>query len=171
MKSRELNVVCRVSKTRKLGVEDDKMEDRCMELIVRGVCVREKQLLLCRNKEKGHLFLPGGHIEGGEGAVEALVREIREEAGYTCTVGRFLGAAETRFSQDGITVCELNLVFALQLNDDGTTSPPPSAESHIEFVWQPLDDVPTTMLPPVLAARIQGWVDGTDRDCFISMSD
>lgn len=147
------------------------MENVCTELIARGVCVREKQLLLCRNKEKGHLFLPGGHIECGEGAVEALVREIREETGYTSTVGRFLGAAETRFSQGGITVCELNLVFALQLNDEGTTTPPVSIESYIEFVWQPLDAVSTTMLPPVLAARIQGWVDGTDRDCFISMSD
>ena len=147
------------------------MEDIRIELIVRGVCVREEQLLLCRSKRKGHLFLPGGHIERGEGAVEALVREIREEIGCVCTVGRFLGVAETRFSQDDAIVCELNLVFVFRLNDDGAVTPPPSAEPHIEFIWQPLDVVATTMLPPALAIHLQGWLDGTDSDRFISMTD
>lgn len=147
------------------------MEAIRTELIVRGVCVCEGKLLLCRNREKGHLFLPGGHIEPGEGSVEALNREIWEEMGCACTVGRFLGAAESRFRQDGSTVCELNLVFVFQLDDDGATAPPPSAEPHLAFVWQPLDDIIATMLPPALASRLQGWLDETDPDRFISMSD
>lgn len=147
------------------------MEDVRTELIVRGVCVREGKVLLCRNRKKGYVFLPGGHIESGEGAIEALNREIREEMGCSSTVGRFLGAAESRFSQDGATVCELNLVFVFQLDDDGATAPPPSVEPHIAFVWQPLNEIAATMLPPALAHRLQGWVEGTDLDRFISMSD
>ena len=35
----------------------------------------------------GRRYLPGGRIEEGEGAKEALVREIAEECGWTAAVG------------------------------------------------------------------------------------
>ncbi|MDR0399326.1 MAG: NUDIX hydrolase [Treponema sp.] len=51
-----------------------------------GCVIRGKQgiLLLVRGKEpaRGKLDLPGGFVDPGEGALEGLVRELREEIGW-----------------------------------------------------------------------------------------
>jgi 8-oxo-dGTP pyrophosphatase MutT (NUDIX family) len=52
-----------------------------------GCVIRTKKgiLLLVRGKEpaKGKLDLPGGFVDPGEGVLEGLVRELREEIGWT----------------------------------------------------------------------------------------
>ncbi len=147
------------------------MNTNPMELIVRGVCIRQGMLLLCRNRKVGNVFLPGGHVESGESAVDALKREIREEMALEGAADRFLGVAESRFVQNGVEKCELNLVFAASIACGGVSTPPRSAEAHIEFFWCPLAQVPESgMQPSSLAARLQGWLDGTDAVRFISMN-
>jgi 8-oxo-dGTP pyrophosphatase MutT (NUDIX family) len=49
--------------------------------VIRG---KEGLLLLIRGKEpaKGRLDLPGGFVDPGEGALEGLARELREEIGW-----------------------------------------------------------------------------------------
>ena len=140
------------------------------EFIVRAVCVCEGNLLLCRNIKARNVYLPGGHVESGEGAVTAIRREVREEMGLEAIPGRFLGAAENRFLQKGVEVAELNLVFVVDIAGVGVDTLPRGLEGHIEFFWHPLADVETSGLRPVaLACRLQGWFDGTDPDRFIPM--
>lgn len=43
----------------------------------------EKKVLLAQAIGEKNTFLPGGHIEFGESAKDALVREIEEELGLT----------------------------------------------------------------------------------------
>ena len=140
------------------------------EFIVRAVCVCEGHLLLCRHITARNVYLPGGHIESGEGAIAAIRREVREEMGLEAIPGRFLGAAENRFLQKGVEVTELNLVFAVDMAGVSVDTPPRGLEGHIEFFWHPLADVETSGLrPATLACRLQGWLDGTDSDRFIPM--
>ncbi len=147
------------------------MNESPLELIVRGVCIHEGMLLLCRNRKVGNVFLPGGHIEPGESAVDALQREIREELAVESTAGRFLGAAESRFVQKGVEVCELNLVFIAHIACGEVSTRPQSVETHIEFFWCPLAQVKESgMLPSSLAVRLQGWIDGSDAVRFIPMN-
>lgn len=45
------------------------------------ICQRVGLVLLVRDRGKKAFSLPGGRIEGGEGVLEAAVRELREELG------------------------------------------------------------------------------------------
>ncbi|MGI6749640.1 MAG: NUDIX domain-containing protein [Atribacter sp.] len=47
------------------------MNENPVELIVRGVCVLDGMVLLCRNRKAGNVYLPGGHLEPGEGLAQA----------------------------------------------------------------------------------------------------
>ena len=145
------------------------MNENALELIVRGVCVVDGQILLCRNRRHGNVYLPGGHLEAGESLEQALAREIREETGHPAGPPRFLGVAENRFTQNGVAMAEINFVFAVAIPGLCAGSPPPSCESHIEFLWWPLTDATRSgLLPSELAERLQGWFDDSDSRRFIA---
>jgi 8-oxo-dGTP pyrophosphatase MutT (NUDIX family) len=50
-----------------------------------------QRLLLTRRADNGLWCLPGGHMEPGESAAEACVREVREETGLEVRVSRLIG--------------------------------------------------------------------------------
>jgi len=54
-------------------------------VLVHAVLWRDAEILLLRRARTGYLdgwyALPGGHLERGEGVVDAVVRECREETG------------------------------------------------------------------------------------------
>lgn len=51
----------------------------------------EGRLLLVRRTDNARWVLPGGNIEVGETAAQAVVREVREETGYGVVVVRLIG--------------------------------------------------------------------------------
>ncbi|MDB5238152.1 MAG: Methyltransferase type 11 [Candidatus Kaiserbacteria bacterium] len=48
-----------------------------------GVLIRDRKLLVTRSKDKIHFIGPGGKLEAGETAQEALIRELHEELQIT----------------------------------------------------------------------------------------
>ena len=115
-----------------------------IEIVVRGVCLSDGHLLVCRNISRGNVYLPGGHVEWGETSPQALSREWREELGTDCTPGRFLGILEQRYGD----TCELGLYFHCTSPSLSSATPPSSPEPHIAFDWLPLADLPTSSLMP-----------------------
>lgn len=132
--------------------------DANIEVMARGVCVRDRRLLVCHTRGADNTYLPGGHVEFREPAAVALVREIREELGVACRVRGFLGAIEHVYRQKGRTHCEINLVFAvdLVLNPD---TPPVSCEDHLDFRWIPMRQLRSSDLEPApLRDRLGQWI-------------
>jgi len=136
-----------------------------IELIARGVLWDGGRVLLCRNRKHGHLFLPGGHVEFGERAAEALEREMREEVGVDLVAGRFLGATEGRFEQANkrgkmVRHHEVNMVF--ELGWPASTEANPAAiesrETKIAFEWCDAADLagndPRVRLLPASMAKL-----------------
>jgi 8-oxo-dGTP diphosphatase len=71
--------------------------DQPFHHLVRGIFIKDHKVLLSKARGYNNTFLPGGHIEFGESAKEALVREVEEELGISCSVGRFLGIVEHKW--------------------------------------------------------------------------
>jgi len=124
-----------------------------IELIVRALVTCDEKVLLCRNLAGGHCYLPGGHVEPGETARQALARELAEEAGLQVRVGDLVFVHEHRFEQEGRPRHELNLVFHVELGAGQISIT--SREARIAFEWAPLAAlegmtfVPRDMTEPV----------------------
>lgn len=118
------------------------------ELITRGVLADKDSVLLVRQKEAATAFLPGGHIAFGESAKAALLREIKEEVGITVEVKDFLGVVEHSWEDETGLNHEINLIFRIECEVLDLSKSPSSEESHLEFFWQPLDDLASVRLEP-----------------------
>lgn len=125
-----------------------------IEFIARGLVVRSSHVLVCRNLKHGHCYLPGGHVEFGESAAEALAREFFEETGAKVLVGRACFVSEHRFVQRGRQRHEVNLVFHVKHRITRFKS----LEPDIRFEWIPMRNLaksgfrPTALIRPIRQA-------------------
>lgn len=132
-----------------------------VEYIARAIIEEDERILLCHGKGRENWFFPGGHIEEGESAPEALLRELAEELGVTGVVERFWGACENKFERDGEVTHEINLVFAVALDQNGADE---SREAHLEFAWFTRDEMadmlvfPLSLRDAVLVPQREGLV-------------
>ena len=132
-----------------------------IETIARGVFVKDGSLLLCHSKGAPNTYLPGGHVDFLEKAEHSLTREIKEELGLAAAVGRFLGAVQNAFIQEGAPHAEINLVFEMDIPGIDPSRDPESMEDYIEFCWQPIDALAESVLEPsVLRQLIPEWITG-----------
>ncbi len=130
--------------------------------LARAIIVSNGQILLAHQKGAAYTFLPGGHIEFGERAELALVREIAEEIGMPAAVQRFVGAVEGYYvEKDRGSHHEINLVFEVNVPELASDQPPLSREPHLEFLWSPLSDLAANNLLPVpMIACLSAWERG-----------
>ncbi|WP_227497307.1 NUDIX hydrolase [Planctomonas psychrotolerans] len=112
-----------------------------------GVVLDNGRILLAHWNQNGAegWTLPGGGLEFGEHPVDAAVREIAEETGYTASVDRLLGIdtiaipAVSRFDGSGVPMQALRIIYrasvvggALASERDGSTD---------EAAWFDVDDL------------------------------
>lgn len=70
-----------------------------------------------REPEKGKLDLPGGFVDIGERAEEAVVREIKEELNLKVQNIRYIGSYPNEYVYSGLTIFTLDMAFVCEIAD------------------------------------------------------
>ncbi len=142
------------------------MNDHIIEVIARAIITDETgtKMLFCalRDTEPPYFYLPGGHIEFGEMAKVALVRELYEETGVDASEAEFnfAGTDERIFTQGNNPHHEINVYFEVRGVFSGNEEIP-SMEEEISFRWLALADISNLpVLPEGIKNFLSQWKKG-----------
>jgi 8-oxo-dGTP diphosphatase len=124
-----------------------------------GIAERDGRIALVRVSKPGHppwLDLPGGAIDPGEDAAQAVAREFGEEAGLKVAPGELYAKADQRFVNTDdqafnnrasfFTLAVLGQDPALKIEDD-----------H-ELVWAPAQDALAQLRHDAHAWAVVAWI-------------
>lgn len=117
-----------------------------------GIVVRDEngRVLLERRSDCGWWGLPGGRIEPGESAIEAAVREMKEETSLTIRVTRLLGVYSepseriVTYLDNGDVVQLVDIVLEATVVSGMLTC---SSES-LDLQFFQLEHLPSEIVPP-----------------------
>ncbi|WP_421383450.1 NUDIX domain-containing protein [Bacillus salacetis] len=136
--------------------------------LARGIFVMDNKVLLAQAKGYPNTFLPGGHVEVGESAKDALSREIKEELNMDVEAGDFLGLIEHQWSKNGVMQYEINQVFSVNGFDVNAKNPTPN-EAHLEFFWCPVSELDERNLQPFsIRNLIRNYLSGNEKAWWVS---
>jgi ADP-ribose pyrophosphatase YjhB (NUDIX family) len=127
----------------------------------------DDQVLLIHRTDNDRWALPGGGIEIGENASDALIREVSEETGIdvevTGIVGIYSDPRHVIAYDDGEVRQQFSLCFTARPTGGTLTN---SSESR-EVRWVPVADIETLDMHPAQRLRIGHGVDRTRTTPYI----
>ncbi len=106
-------------------------------MVVRDFDGVKKVLVTQHSKHKGWDF-PKGHIEIGESADQAALREVEEETGVKAEIVKKVGATEYFYYEEGTRVLKTVVYFLMKYLGEGEVT---TAFEVSATVWLPLEEV------------------------------
>lgn len=114
---------------------------------------RRGRLLLTRRARDpwaGALDLPGGFVDPGESAEDALRREMAEELGVRVTSMKYFCSEPNEYIFSNYKVHTTDLAFVCELD----TMPTTASDDVSEALWMPPGDIDTSQIPLKSIRRI-----------------
>jgi len=138
-----------------MEIIDNMDKNKNFEVCARAIIQDNGKILVCYEKGNDYYFTPGGHVEFGESAKEALCRELKEELNISIKKCSFIGAVENVFVQNGENHHELDLVFNVEAENISDKS----EEDHIDFLFMDIERFSKEkILPIVLQKSLLKWL-------------
>ncbi len=121
-----------------------------------AVIINEKRLLVLKDNHANYYYLPGGRVQFGETAENALLRELKEELNITPTIVRPLFLNQSFFNEDVIKkdFHEICIYFLVDISKTdilsrGDTFLGAEAKKEQRFTWLSFDRVKGEYLYPL----------------------
>jgi 8-oxo-dGTP diphosphatase len=127
------------------------MSPRRLHKTARCILVRHGSVLVMQGIDEHFAHLPGGHIDPGEEAIDALIREVREALGHE--VGSMAWLATIEDDWPGTVVHETMQLSAAQTYP--LRAPLRARESHLRSFWVQWYQVEAAQLRP---REVYPWI-------------
>jgi len=106
-----------------------------------GAIIQQGHMLLLDRPGRGEVRLPKGHLEPGESAEAAALREVGEETGYAdLAIAADLGHRLVTFDRKGKRYIRDEHYFLMSLRSDRRQPQPTKDAAQFRVVWVPLDE-------------------------------
>lgn len=123
-----------------------KIEDNKFNYRVCAVIINDERILAMRDRRAPYYYLPGGRVQMGETAEQAVVREVGEELGITAKINRPLWLNQAFFTEDidQVNYHELCIYFLMditgtELLERGSCFYYEEGSTKHEFEWLPFE--------------------------------
>ena len=124
------------------------------QISVKGVVVRDDQVLLLRN-ERQEWELPGGRLELGETPPQCVAREITEETGWVVTTGPILDS--WMYYIDQVERNVFIVTYGCNLVDGQDDVEPVLSHEHKQIGLFTEDDAVNLVMPQGYKTSIATW--------------
>jgi 8-oxo-dGTP diphosphatase len=142
-----------------------------IQVIARAIIIHDGHLLVTYPApSKNYTYLPGGHVEFGEQAGTALLRELKEECGLIdASIIEYAGTIEAAFTRpNGIMQHEISVLFLVEAPSLSSKVTPQSLEEHIGFAWVNGNTLDTAKLLPSATVNFLHELGKAKKPLFLS---
>ena len=133
-----------------------------------GIVINEKDEVLMVKTHNYDWVFPGGQVEVGENVIDALKREIMEEAGVDIEVGEVFCIASNTKKYPGYNgVKEIPTKIMLDFICKAKGGVPRPSEENSESMYVPKDKVLDMIKAPAIIERYKAFLDYTGRPTYM----
>ncbi|PAD20277.1 NUDIX hydrolase [Terribacillus saccharophilus] len=130
---------------------------------VYAVIHKENELLVIHKGSGPYINrydLPGGSLESGEGLLEAVIREVKEETGLTAAVKKQIGVVDIKLPwqwKDFTHVHHTAVFYTAEVTGELRVPEQFTGQDALGAEWMPIDDLSITNSSPLVTQAIN-WL-------------